>query len=154
MVIDEIRNRMEYIEEITQNLGFIMTKEDYYIEDMGCPHAQPKLPKGYAAIYIFVYEKDRNSYEYLKIGKANSKTKPRFTSQHYGFSAGSTLAKSICSDDLFIAMGINPDNVKGWMLTNLHRINIYIKVDCGKAATELVEAVLHYTFRPRYEGNI
>lgn len=154
MVVEEIRRKMEYIEEITQNLGFIITKGDYYIEDMGCPHTQPKLPNGYAAIYIFVYEKDDNCYEILKIGKANSKTKARFTSQHYGFSARSTLAKSICSDNEFISMGIAPDNVKEWMLTNLHRINIYFKADSGKATTELVESIFHYSFRPRYEGNI
>jgi len=154
MVIDEVRRKMEYIEEITKNLGFEITKEDYYIEDMGCPHTQPKLPKGYAAIYIFVYEKMDNCYEFLKIGKANFKSEPRFTSQHYGLSARSTLAKSICSDDTFIAMGINRNNVKEWMMTNLHRINIYIKVDSGKAATELIESIFHYSFRPRYEGNI
>lgn len=154
MVVDEIRDKMKYIEEITQNLGFIITKEDYYIEDMGCPHIQPKLPNGYTAIYVFVYEKGYNDYEFLKIGKANSKTKARFTSQHYGFSAPSTLAKSLCSDNEFIAKGINSDNVKEWMMVNLHRINIYINADKGKAATELIEAIFHYAFRPRYEGSI
>ena len=46
------------------------------------------------------------------------------------------------------------DNVKDWMLTNLHRINIYIKENCGKAATEFVESIMHYAFRPKYEGSI
>lgn len=38
------------------------------------------------------------------------------------------------------------------MLKNLRRINIYLEPD--KAKTELVEAILHYAFRPRFEGNI
>ena len=88
----------------------------------------------------------------LKIGKANEKSNARFVSHHYNFSAPSTLAKSICSDKEFVSLGINQENVKSWMLENLHRINIYVK--SNKATTELVEAVLHYAFRPRFEGNI
>ena len=148
----EIEYKMEYIEEITKCLGDKLEKEDYDINDMGCPHEQPKkLPKGYSAIYIFIYETEKN-YEFLKIGKANSKSNARFTSQHYGFSAKSTLAKFLCNDKEFISLGVNEQNVKSWMLNNLHRINILVK--SNKATTELVEAILHYAFRPRYEGNI
>ena len=55
MIIDDITYTMEYIEEIARNLGDILPKESYYIEDEGCPHKQPSLPNGYAAIYIFTY---------------------------------------------------------------------------------------------------
>lgn len=152
MIKDEIKYKMEYIEEISQRLGDKIEKENYYIEDMGCPHKQPKkLPEGYSAIYIFIYA-NKDKYEYLKIGKANSKSNARFTSQHYGFNAKSTLAKSLCKDSEFISLGVNEKNVKSWMQNNLQRINIYLK--SNKATTELVEAVLHYAFRPRYEGNI
>lgn len=147
-MIDAINQKMQYIEEITRQLGYELNNDDYCIEDMGCPHKQPKkMPDGYAAIYIFVYHN-----EFLKIGKANAKSNARFVSQHYGFSAPSTLAKSICSDEEFISLGVNQDNVKSWMMEHLHRINIYVK--SNKATTELVEAVLHYAFRPRFEGNI
>ena len=143
--LNEIKNKMKHIEEIAKNLGY---KLGYYeIEDMGCPHKQPNLPSGYSAISIFIYKN-----EILKIGKANSNSNARFKSQHYGFSANSTLAKSLCNDKDFISLGINKDNVKSWMLENLHRINIYLEPD--KAKTELVEAILHYAFRPRFEGNI
>ena len=148
MLFDIIKEKMQLVEEIVQRLGYGLAKDDYYIEDMGCPHKQPtRMPNGYAAIYIFVYQN-----EFLKIGKANENSNPRFVSQHYGFSAQSTLAKSLCSDDYFVALGVNRDNVKSWMFENLHRINIYFKAD--KATTELVEAILHYTLRPKYEGNI
>lgn len=153
MITDDIRHTMEYIEEVTQKLGYTLPRKSYYIEDAGCPHKQPSLPKGYAAIYIFAYVSETKC-EYLKIGKANAKTASRFTSQHYGFSARSTLAKSICGDDEFRQIGINQENIKEWMLNNLHRVNIYINAEQGKATTELVETILHYKFRPRYEGNI
>lgn len=148
MIVDIIKQKMEYIEQITHKLGYDLNKDDYYIEDMGCPHKQPKkMPDGYAAIYIFIYQDN-----FLKIGKANVNSSARFVSQHYGFSAPSTLAKSICLDEKFISLGINKNNVKSWMMENLHRINIYIKAD--KATTELIESVLHYAFRPKFEGNI
>lgn len=154
MIADLITDKMKYIEKVTKDLGDVISPDDYYIEDLGCPHKQPSsLPKGYAAIYIFAYGTE-TEFEFLKIGKANSKSAARFTSQHYGFSAPSTLAKSICKDEEFISKGIDETNVKAWMLENLHRINVYVKADCGKAATELIESVLHYALRPRYEGNI
>ena len=147
-MIDVIKEKMKFIEEITRQLGYELAEDDYLVEDMGCPHKQPsKMPIGYSAIYIFAFRD-----EFLKIGKANAKSNARFVSQHYGFSAPSTLAKSICSDEKFMSIGVNWENVKFWMLENLRRINIYVKSD--KATTELVEAVLHYAFRPRYEGNI
>lgn len=153
MIVDDIRDTMNYIEDITRKLGYTLPSKFYYIEDAGCPHKQSSLPKGYAAVYIFAYRLE-TKYECLKIGKANANSNARFTSQHYGFSAPSTLAKSICNDYEFCQMGITRENVKEWMLNNLYRINIFISADQGKAATELVEAVLHYRFRPRYEGNI
>ncbi len=154
MICENIKLTMEYIEKITKDMGYPITSKDYYIEDMGCPHVQPKqLPKGYAAIYIFVYKIDDN-YEFLKIGKVNQNSNARFVSQHYGTSAPSTLAKSLCNDKEFQNKNVNLDNVKDWMFKNLHRINIYINGDCGKVATEFVESVFHYIYRPRFEGNI
>lgn len=147
-MVNVIKQKMKYIEKITYQLGYELKGTDYRIEDMGCPHIQPsQMPTGYAAIYIFIY-----NGEFLKIGKANAKSNPRFISQHYGLSAPSTLAKSICKDTEFSSLGVNQENVKFWMLHNLQRINIYVKAD--KATTELIEAILHYAFRPRFEGNL
>lgn len=155
MVTNDIVWGMEYIERLTQDLGDKLEKDNYIVEDLGCPHIQPKrMRDGYAAIYIFAYERPDGCYEYLKIGKANQNSNARFVSQHYGFSAPSTLAKSICADQEFASLGVNQSNVKDWMLNNLHRINVLIKVTGDTAITELVEAVLHYRFRPRFEGNI
>ena len=62
-------------------MGYELNKGDYYIEDMGCPHTQPKkLPDGYAAIYIFIYQD-----KFLKIGKANEKSNSSFRpTKHIG----------------------------------------------------------------------
>lgn len=141
---------MLYIEEVSARLGQPITAEDYFIEDLGCPHVKPKnLPKGYAAVYMFAY----NS-EWLKIGKANIKSKARFTSHHYGFNAKSTLAKSLASDVTMKDYGICRETARAWIAQNTYRINILVKAEKGKAATELIEAIMHYKFRPRYEGAI
>lgn len=144
----EIVETMRYIEEISARLGQSITSSDYYIEDLGCPHSKPKnLPKGYAAVYMFAY-----NGEWLKIGKANTKSKARYTSHHYGFNALSTLPKSLAADPAMSKYGICKENSRTWVEQNTYRINILIKSEIGKAATELIEAVLHYKFRPRYEG--
>ena len=151
MVYYEIEQVMKKINCFASKLGYPLPR--YTIEDSKAySHEQPKnLPKGKAAVYIFIY-RDNNSVEILKIGKANEKSFSRYCSQHFGFNAPSTLAKSICNDIRFINLGINRYNVKEWMLNNLRRINILIDED--KASTELIESILHYKFRPTYEGKI
>ncbi len=156
MVVDLVKDAMRVVERISGELGDAITPDDYYVEDLGCPHLPPKrLPAGYSAVYFFVNETTCDNevkYVFLKIGKANELSNARFTSQHYGFNAKSTLAKSLCNDPEFTSMGINSDNAKDWITGNLRRVNILIKAEKGKAATELMEAVMHYAFRPKYEG--
>ena len=154
-----IENTMNLIEKLSDELGYPITKDDYYIEDMGCPHKQPtQLRTGYSAVYIFIHvmdvADDEVLYQFLKIGKANSKSGARFVSQHYGFSTPSTLAKSLCSDPEFQRLGVCQATIKEWMFKHLARVNIMIKNECGKAATELIESIMHYHLRPKYEGNI
>lgn len=146
----KIAEIMLQVEQLSQKLNTKnpIRRDDYEIKDLGCPHEWPKqLPKGYCAVYFFAY-----GNKVLKIGKANSKSKSRFTSQHYRFNAPSTLAKSLYFDKDFNFK--SKEDVKEWMLKNLQRINILIKEEDGKARTELIETVLHYHFRPLYEGAI
>lgn len=148
--LTEVQSVMLLVEEISARLGNPIMSDDYYIEDLGCPHVKPKnLPKGYAAVYMFAY-----NGEWLKIGKANSKSQARYTSQHYGFNAMSTLSKSLATDPIMSKYEIYKDNSRAWVEQNTYRINILVKVEMGKAATELVEALMHYKFRPKYEGAI
>lgn len=144
----KIQNLMKIVEDLSVKLCNPITINDYYVEDLGCPHEWPKqLPIGYCAVYFFAY-----GDTVLKIGKANSKSKSRFTSQHYRFNAPSTLARSLYADKDFDFN--SKEEIKPWMLKNLKRINILIKADDGNARTELIETVLHYHFRPKYEGAI
>ena len=46
----------------------------------------------------------------LKVGKAGPKTQARFTSQHYGVSAPSTLAKSILKEPSRVAALLADDH--------------------------------------------
>lgn len=149
-ILSEIRAALKEAENLARNLG-----EDlgaYEIKGGECPHKPPKWRKDKAAVYIFTSKEG----EYLKIGKANAKSKARFTSQHYGFNAPSTLAKSLCADKSYAKFGLKPENIKAWMLNNLRRINIYIDTDKDprKTAlkTALIEAILHYKFKPKFEG--
>lgn len=150
-MVKKIEKAMEYIDKVFNELEIEKIEyinDNYGIVDLGCPHVVPtRLPKDCCAIYIFIY-KDK----ILKIGKVNKKSNARFCYQHYGFNALSTLAKSICESDDFRDIGVNKTNVKDWMLNNLRRINIIIK--SNRAAINLIEAMLHYMFRPRYEGDI
>lgn len=150
-ILSEIHAALKEAENLARNLGKDLGA--YEVEDLGCPHTPPKLDKDKAAVYIFI---DNKTGEFLKIGKANAKSKARFTSQHYGFNAPSTLAKSLCADKSYAKFGLKPENIKAWMLNNLRRINIYIDTDKDprKTAlkTALIEAILHYKFEPRFEG--
>lgn len=151
----KVKKIMENIEVLSKELGYPITKSDYQIDFLDCPHEWPKtLPKGYVGIYMFFYQGKA-----LKIGKANANSKSRFTSQHYRFNAKSTLAKSIRDDDdIQFDNKENQDVVKDWIKANTSRINIMVKINPAyrieKAITKLIEAVMHFAFRPKYEGDL
>jgi hypothetical protein len=49
-------------------------------------------------------------------------------------------------------MGITEENVGEWIKSNCRRIDIEIDADLGAFTLELVEAILHYKYTPKYEG--
>lgn len=140
------------IKQVSLILGKPLTPKEIEIIDAGCPHKQPSsLDENTAAVYCFALDE-----KILKIGKANKKSSARFVSQHYGFSAPSTLAKSLYNDHSMKTKGLpnNKKDMKKWMLNNLHRIDIIIKCNYPEWATTLIEGILHYKYNPLYEGNI
>ena len=151
---DLVKEIYRMIESVSETLGRKLTScKEIKIEDSKhYSHDQPKkLEKGYAAVYSFI---DKNG-KFLKIGKANEKSQARYVSQHYGFSAPSTLAKSICNDKQMQEHGAKEEEIKEWILNNTRRINILIKCDNSEDnrwATDLIEAIMHYKFEPKYEG--
>lgn len=119
------------------------------IIERNAPHKYQKLPENSMGIYMFKY-KD----EFLKIGKVNSKSNARFTSQHYNpASTRSNLAKSLLQDEIFCKKhSLTEKNIKEWMFENLDRIDILLENDLGIFTLNLLEACLHYKYKPKYEG--
>lgn len=136
------------IRNVTQAVGKPIEENKYEIVDRGLPHKPKTLPAGKMGIYTFSYN-DR----FLKIGKAASKSSARFLSQHYNpKSANSTLAASILRDYEMLELGINEANVGDWIKENCRRIDVLITEELGVFTLDLIEAVLHYKYEPKYEG--
>lgn len=145
---EEIKN---IFGQICTLLGKSIDTNKIKIVESNAPHKYQKLPENSMGIYMFKY-KDK----FLKIGKVNSKSNARFTSQHYNStSTRSNLAKSILENTEFCEMhSITKDNIKGWMLENLDRIDIILEDSLGVFVLNLLEACLHYQYKPIYEGYI
>lgn len=136
------------IKNVTQAVGKPIEEDKYEIIDRGLPHKPKTLPTGMMGIYTFSYND-----KFLKIGKAGSKSSARFLSQHYNpKSAKSTLAASILRDHEMLNMGIKEENVGRWIKENCRRIDILVDVELGIFTLDLIEAVLHYKYEPKYEG--
>ena len=140
------------IEEVSRALGKPLRRKkgstgEIMIKDSATyRHKKPtSLQNDEAAVYMFL---TRDAF--LKIGKANKKSNARYTSHHYGFNAPSTLAKSLCVNKI---VKLESD-AREWILNNTRRINILINCTDkdSKWATGLIEAIMHYKYRPRYEG--
>lgn len=147
--MDYISEFESTIKDVTTLLGKEISMSKIKIIDLGQPHIPQPLKDQTMAVYTFIYNN-----QFLKIGKAGPKTRTRFYYQHYNpNSANSTLAKSILSDLDMVSLGITAENVGTWIKENCRRIDIILDIDLGPFALELVEAVLHYKYEPRYEGH-
>jgi hypothetical protein len=137
------------IESITNAIEKPIARQDYEIVDRGIPHKPPsQMPVGKMAIYAFIY-----NGRFLKIGKANQKSKARFTYQHYNpKSAPSTLAKSIINDVEFADIELDESNIGAWIKQNCRRIDILVDDSLGVFALGFIESILHYRYEPKYEG--
>ena len=117
-------------------------------DDLGCPHTPKHMPKGKMAIYTF----QRNG-QYLKIGKAGSRSNARFRSQHYSpYRANSNLAKSLLNDPDMQSCGLDENNIDEWIKQNIRRVDILIDEDADIFVLNFLEAFLHCAFNPKYEG--
>lgn len=146
--MDYIHEIDTLIQEVSLAIGKPISRDAYEIIDRGLPHIPPtRLPAGKMAIYMFLL-----GDAFLKIGKANQRSNSRFCSQHYGFNAQSTLAKSLLSDNGLGDLNIAPSNIKDWIKNNCRRIDIIINADLGVLTLELIEGVMHYKYVPKYEG--
>ena len=120
------------------------------IEILKMPHRPPRnLPKGKMAVYVF---SDKECV--LKVGKAGPKSQARYKSQHYKFSAPSTLAKSLLSDeDRVRKYDLTKENVSDWIKENTDRVNFLVDANMSKWLLNLLEAFVQCRLRPTYEGH-
>jgi hypothetical protein len=125
------------------------------------PHKRPSsLPAGLQAVYAFMLG-DRC----LKVGKAGPKTQARFTSQHYGLNAPSTLTKSILANRLRLADLLPPERrdevvalTEGttgtWIEGNTARVHVFLPTEAGSLPLALLEAFVQCRLNPLFEGRI
>ena len=105
-------------------------------ERIYAPHKQPHLPNGYGAVYVFSLTRSygvtvpAGAGAVLKVGKVGAQSNPRFYSQHYTQSAGSSLAKSLLKNrvlwPLLGTQHLTTSNVKSWMMQNLDRTHYFV----------------------------
>lgn len=145
--MDYVSEFKRHIINATTSLGRPLDENRFEIVDRGAPHTPKGLQRGKMGIYTFCY-----CGRFLKIGKAGPNSDARFRSQHYGFNAQSTLARSMMGDDEMLAHGITEANVSNWIKENCQRIDILIDADVGIFTLELIEGILHYVYEPKYEG--
>jgi hypothetical protein len=92
----------------------------------------------------------------LKVGKVSPNSTARFTSQHYGITTGSTLAKSLLAQRDAIAglQTLSETSVGPWLKRNTSRFHVFLHSEQPAAALSLLEAFLQCRFRPLFEGKI
>lgn len=132
-----INTEIQELFKIGIKLGLKVKSNEMKLEiwKAGSIHSPKQLPEGYSAVYIFKY-KDK----YLKVGKANSKSKARYLSQHYNpNSCKSNLSKSIINN---LGMkSIMKKCIPGkWLKENTTRYNILIPNSYGKNFVNFAEA--------------
>lgn len=123
-------------------------------EILAAPHHHPHLPEGFGAVYVFALGHDygqgtpAGAGAVLKVGRVGPASGARFSYQHYGPSARSTLAKSLVRYRIMWPwLGIDTiddSSVKSWMLSHLDRVHFYVP-----AGHDLVLASLEVYVRAR-----
>ncbi len=123
-------------------------------EILRAPHRRPPLPAGFAAVYVFALAEEygratpAGAGAVLKVGRVGPASGPRFSYQHYGFAAPSTLAKSLVRYRImwpWLGIDVIDDSsVKPWMLKHLDRAHFYLP-----AGHDLVLASLEMYIRAR-----
>lgn len=130
-------------------------------ERLLAPHSIAKLPQGRCGVYVFSLSAEYGArveagpHRVLKVGKAGSKSAARFTYQHYGFNAMSTLARSLVHTPiLWRYLGIDEvtkDSVATWIREHCDRDHFFLDAGDEWYLDEL-EWYLHGRLGPVFEG--
>lgn len=116
------------------------------------PHTPKPLPHGRRAVYVFGMAK---TGRVIKVGKAGPKSNARYQSQHYGFSAPSTVAKAIAHNPIIWPLlniaSLSEDQTGDWIRQNTFRWNFLLAGEDEFAASQL-ETYLRALLAPMLEG--
>ena len=145
------------IGKVFNDIGKTIDIDKMVFEYQPMGHGTPKFNKSNMYIYSFWFDGEDVP---LKIGKAGSKTESRYKYHHYNKnSVGSCLAKSIAADTAFCnknSIDTDTEPLKKWIKANCHRLNIIMPNNPQNGydmfTLELIEAILHNIYRPKYEG--
>ena len=123
--------------------------KDYEIFDLGVKHKPKTLPKGKMAVYTFSYKG-----KFLKIGKVGQNSNARFFNTHYvPDKSPSSLSDQLLNDPkMRQPHQLNKVNIGDWIKEKCRRIDILMDAKLGPFTLGLVEAILHYRYKPKYEG--
>jgi hypothetical protein len=129
--------------------GVEIPRSDIQVACLPAPHRPPSsLPVSKLAVYVFMYA-DRC----LKVGKAGPNSAARYCSQHYGFNAPSTLAKSLLKRQTDIRVnGLTKQSAKDWICKNTTRLDFLMPSRHGVFALSLLEAFVQCRLQPEFEG--
>lgn len=113
-----------------------------------------------AAVYMFYYP---NHKCYLRIGKASKGNTSRYGTQNYRLYSGikTSLPHSIIEDPAIQFKNKNneenmsheeySDIIENWIIKNTRRMDIFLRNPVNEYELALVESMLHFRCKPKYE---
>jgi hypothetical protein len=142
---------------VEPHIGDVQLKLEWDFWD--APHSPKPLRSGCGAVYIFAMaESVPNGFSenrVIKVGKVGGKSNARFQSQHYGFSAPSTVAKAIYYNPVIwplFGFQVCPKNTVGqWLKAKTRRWNFYL-YDTEPRILSYLEVYLKAILGPALEG--
>jgi hypothetical protein len=147
---EEVETAITALLTVAGLAGDEIARADLVIEYSAALHRAPtQLPAGKMAVYGFWSDSG-----WLKVGRVGPRSKARYTNHHYNLrSARSTLAGSLVKDaNMLTVAGFDPKTPGVWIKSATHRVNILMPDSRRPALLSLMEAFLHLSLRPRYEG--
>lgn len=139
---------IELIENASELAGNKLNKDDFEILLLDTKHTPPKLPDGKMAVYSYVY-----NGRFLKVGQANINSGARYKYTHYKFSkVKSSLPNSLLNDPEMKNI-VDFNDINSWIRNNCKRVDVILDGKLGKFTLNLIEGLLHYKYKPKYEGN-
>jgi len=124
-------------------------RSDIEVAFLPSPHRPPSsLPTGKLAVYVFMF-----GTTCLKVGKAGPNSVARYCTQHYGFNAPSTVAKSLLKRQGELGVsGITEQSAKDWICRYTARLDFLVPARYGVFALSLLEAFVQCRLSPMFEG--